>query len=546
MNTRRQFLSRTAGGLVVLGAGPFGRADSARPKPPYRTLYSNDLTNILSCISPFHAARQPFRREMLEATVDEVAGHGGVDVHLLQPGLGSVPLWPSKVYPLTEHETWLRERYGLKLDPFTQFVRDGGDLVQIFIDRCRQRGQAPFISVRMNDAHHKEFADTPKGEKIPGSVAMSVTRFYAEHPEYRIGQGSKSSSQVVLNWAIAEVRSQQLALITELCANYDFDGLELDFLRFYSYFQTDKIGRDERCAIMTVFVREVRTVLDAGTRDGRHRWLCVRVPCYLTVLDELGLDLAALTAAGVDMVNASAHYFTTQTHDLPAIRQATQDAALYFELCHSTWNGPKMGAGYDVFPFRRATVEQLTTTAHQAYALGADGISAFNFAYYREHGSEGRGPFHEPEFSVFSRLRDPQAVATAPQHWFLAPGWRGPGMKPTTVPRKMTNAAAARFTLHLAPPASGWKGPGRLRIQGEQSFAGQTWTAVLNGQALTPTDDVSEPYPNPDPPLLGTADNLRAWMVPAEVLHPGKNDLELRLTNGDAATVVFVDLAIAS
>ena len=59
-------------------------------------IYSNDLTNITSCISPFHAAVAPFRPEMLDATVDEVAGL--VDAHFLQPGFGMVPLWPSKVF----------------------------------------------------------------------------------------------------------------------------------------------------------------------------------------------------------------------------------------------------------------------------------------------------------------------------------------------------------------------------------------------------------------------------------------------------------------
>ena len=69
----------------------------------------------------------------LEATVDEVSGL--VDAHLLQPGLGMVPMWPSKVIPLDEHYAWIKQRYGQKPDSFGQFVLNGGDVVQTFIDR---------------------------------------------------------------------------------------------------------------------------------------------------------------------------------------------------------------------------------------------------------------------------------------------------------------------------------------------------------------------------------------------------------------------------
>ncbi len=158
---RRQFLQ----GTTAIAAMP-GMAADLRPKAPFRVLYNNDTTNITSCVSQFHAARETFRREMLEATVDEVAGL--VDAHFLQPGLGMVPMWPSKVLPLDAHYAWIKERYGQKPDSFGQFVLDGGDVVKVFIDRCRQHNQAAFISLRMNDAHHKEFTDPKPGDK-PGT-----------------------------------------------------------------------------------------------------------------------------------------------------------------------------------------------------------------------------------------------------------------------------------------------------------------------------------------------------------------------------------------
>jgi hypothetical protein len=540
---RRQFIERTTGAAVLAASSRGLAAGPARGKAPFRVIYSNDTTNITGCVSPFHQKGEAFRPEMLEASVDEVAGL--VDAHFLQPGLGMGPMWPSKVLPLEEHYAWIRQRYGQGPDSFGRYVLAGGDVVKVFIERCRARGQAAFISLRLNDAHHKEFVDPQPGAKPGASIGMSVTRFYAEHPEYRIKPGSLRGADLVQNWAVPEVRAQKFALLRELCENYDLDGLELDFLRFYSFFRVEETTREQRCAVMTGFVKDVRALLDRTARNGKRRWLCARVPCYLEALDLLGLDLPALVAAGLDMVNASAHYFTTQQHNLAAIRRRVPDAALYFELCHTIWKGEKVQAGYDVFPYRRATREHLHTSAHLAYARGADGISLFNFAYYREHGQgEGRGSFGEPPFDALKSLRDPQTLARQPQHWFLAQGWRAPGAKPLPLPRKVEPGKPAAFVFDLAAPHDGWKRDARLRLQFDQPPGEGAWHATLNGEPLAATPDVSEPFPVPYPSMLGKSDELCAWLVPARLLREGANRVEITLNNGAAATVVFVDLSV--
>jgi hypothetical protein len=265
----------------------------------------------------------------------------------------------------------------------------------------------------------------------------------------------------------------------------------------------------------------------------------------LPALDALGLDLKALVAAGLDMVNASSHYFTTQQQDLATMRKQSQGAALYFELCHSTWNGVKLRAGYDEAPFRRATKEQLHTTAHLAYARGVDGMSLFNFAYYREHGGAGRGPFSEPPFDALRGLRDPAWLARQGQHWFIAPGWRAPTTKPTQVPRDISAAEPARFVFDLAAPENGWQRDGRLRIQLQNVQGFSHWQATWNGTALTATDDVSEPFANPYPPMLGTTETLVAWTVPAQLLCEGLSHVDISLESGDANVISYLDLGMA-
>jgi hypothetical protein len=540
MIPRRRFLQMMGAGALPAA---FSRAERAAGKPPFRVLYNNDTTNTTGCTSPWHPKGAPFGPGLIEASVDEVEGL--VDAHFLQPGLGEVPMWPSKALPVAEHYRWIKDTYGIGPDPFGRYVLEGGDVVKVFLDRCRDRGQAAFISVRMNDAHDKEFVNLRPGEKISLSLGMAVTKFYRDHPEYRVGDKLSSAQYHVLNWAIPEVRARKFALLRELGENYDLDGLELDFMRFYSFFPLRKTSVDERRAVMTGFVREVRAMLDGAARGGKRRWLCLRVPGFVSALDPLGLDLPALAAAGADMFTLSASYFTTQQMDVAPIRRMIPQAAIYLELCHSTWNGPKMTAGYDTFAFRRATAEQLQTTAHLGYARGIDGVSLFNFAYYREHGGAGRGPFHEPPFGIVRALGDRAKLSGEPQHWFLAPGWENPFAKPAILPRKIEARKDAILTMDLAAPEGGWRKEGRLRLQTLAPMSGKDWAIKFNGVPLAPTDDIREPYPNPDPPLLGTAETLSAWIVPRTILRNGTNEVTMELTTGEPHDVVFVDLALS-
>ena len=97
----------------------------------------------------------------------------------------------------------------------------------------------------------------------------------------------------------------------------------------------------------------------------------------------------------------------------------------------------------------------------------------------------------------------------------------------------------------MAPPAGGWKEEGRLRIQTEKPIGNAIWTAKLNGMELPPNADVTEPYPNPSPVMLGTPEEHRAFRVPIAALKDGPNRLELVMTGTKNATLVFIDLALA-
>lgn len=542
---RRAFL-KAAG---AIGLGQLGLADlSASParaganpgvprKAPYKVLFSNDFTNTLACTSPYHKRTETWRPEMLEATVDEVAGK--VDAHFIQLSCGQVPWYRSDIYPLAEHLRWWQEHYHVDpmhetqgVAPIHKFILDGGDPLQLFIDRCRKTGQAPFVSMRMNDVHALEYVNNP-GNLIGTHV---ISRFYAEHQDWRIGPDRSDWNQRALNWAVPEVRDHIFSLVAEQCRKYDFDGFEMDFMRQPSLFRVNETTSDQRRTIMTDFIRQVRKVLDEGARGGKHRWLCARIPCYVSDFDALGIDLRSWADAGLDMVNLSQYYTTSQQTDLAIMRKMVPELAVYQEMCHCTWTGPQPKGAYDAFLFRRTTAEELETTAHWAYARGGDGVSLFNFVYYREYGpSTGdRGPFSEPPFEVLKKLGDPEYLARQSQVWFVAPGWKGSfGNVKVPLPQKVLRGKNLALTMDLAQPAGNWRKDGRLRLQSSADLRGSSWAARLNGQTLTETTQRSEPYPNPYPPLLGRPYEMRAWTVPVQLVRPGLNQIEFELLQGN-------------
>jgi hypothetical protein len=528
---------------------------------PYRVLFSNDTTNIETCVSPYRAEGVPFRPEMLEATVDETAGVG-IDVHLLQPGMGTVPWWTSKVYPFAKHVRFMKERFGMspELSGFARYMADGGDMVAVFTRRCRQKGLAPFVSFRLNDSHGHEFVNAPRETLMKNGWLWHVMApFHVEHPEWRLRENLNDWGGRVLNWAIPEVRAMKFAFIREIVEQYDLDGFELDFMRHFAFFRQEETTSAQRRQIMVDFIRDVRGVLDRTAHPGQHRWLCVRIPASVTSInhmgilshDALGIDVRAFAEAGVEMFNLSHNYFAEQVGDLAAIRELAPAAAMYNEMCHTTRVGPRVSTDftYDEFAFRRTTRTQFYTTAHLAYARGLDGVSTFNFVYYRKHGVGPRGPFNEPPFEIHRGCGDRDFVARQPQHYFLslaAEAWGAP-------PRLFHAGQIETFTLDMAPPSSsagswktkGWTKGGRLRIQSPEDLGDSRWRAVMNGEELAETDDRSEPYDNPYSPLLGTPEQHRAWTVPVRLCQDGINTIEITLLDGDKPVpIVFLDVAM--
>jgi hypothetical protein len=575
---RREFLIGTgtsaSASLLTCITGASGQLGPSRhwgEKAPYRTLYNNDSTNLLSCYSPWsnpgnNSHPEVFSTQLIDASVAEVAGK--VDVQLFCPGLCWVPWWKSKVYPATEHYPWyydlIKDPKG-PFDPYARYMLDGGDMVRDFLNACRSHRQTAFVSFRLNDV---QFLQTAANGKTV-TLTSKMCKFWYENSAYvrtdnlfTLGNNYLNNPQRAQNWANPEVRNYKLSFIRELC-RYDIDGLELDFNRYANYFPADSDPRANQ-EIMVAFVKAVRAALDEGPapdpasveplaegNDRRHRYLSVRVPSFLDVYQKLGISLPAFVAAGVDMVNVSDGYYTTNESDLPLIRSSIPETSIYFEATQTTNVTSTLPDGSR--PFLRTTDQQFHTAANIAYRQGANGISLFNFAYYRQTSNEiasdpGEGPFNEPPFHVLESLRHRKDVAGGPQWHVLAvdhDSYISPSMQ---MPKTLHDGQSFTFTLSMYPRGKQPEGILRVRIEppaGYTSGPVPAWdsSVELNDTPLEPASFVAAPLKDPySANLVVDATRFCCFKVDRGTVQEGQNSIRVTLLPPASGTASKVTL----
>lgn len=551
---------------LVLSGGNVGFSDTHslspardRPDVPYRMWFNHDGTHVLSTVAPWHAKGEPFSEAVLKGSIDELAGIG-IDAVAFNPGNGSIPWWQSKVYP--DHWQWYTERTGKKPSSWGQYVMDGGDMVKVFVERCRQHGLAPFITLRLKDEHHIENLDNEW-----------VSKFFYEHQNWRLDNRPRAVFGTRgLNWIYPEVPRERLRMLTELAECYDIDGVELDFMRFFPFFDAESTTYTQRREVITGFIRDVRDLLDRTAKPGKARYLSIRVPNRLQEYQAIGIDLTQLDREGlIDIINLSPSYVTQVESDIEKVCALAPNTTVFYELTHTSSRGPSPSWGQygDDYPIRLTTDEQFYTAANLAYARGAKGISLFNFTYTRSSSRSGTHSIggsvgREPPYHVAKSMRDPEFLKQQSQHYWIPYWWKtGFNGRQFQLPLSFTVGDEGLLVLDIELPSVPVK-DAKLRIRNvggtpvlsatepvpyDRGRPTLVWDARINGKLVERTGDVSEPYESTYDGFLGDPAEYHAWTVPAEVLVNGSNTITLKLVDGPISDqfsidVIWVDLAV--
>ena len=335
----------------------------------------------------------------------------------------------------TSKEEFLAERFNrvLNTDVDTYFwclpINDDplikhefGDTSQIIIDASRENDLEIWAAVRMNDCHDAHWPaesydatslepveidwqaygwELDEEHKKLLSVSRPLKLKQRTDPVLTVGEQRLRRNDALapfgsilnMNWTALdyshrEVREFFLDRIETICRTFDWDGLELDFLRMPVFFKQGEI--EKNIPTMTGFVSQVRATLDKiGQERGRPYPIAVHVPDTPKYCLRCGLDINAWLANDfVDLVVMSTAY-----------KPHAQDYNQFAGLCH--YYGVPAVVSLNVGPISpdstldgKYVLERFRGRISSVWHNDIDGIQIFNLFSSAMVGAEG-GPLDE-------------------------------------------------------------------------------------------------------------------------------------------------------
>jgi hypothetical protein len=269
----------------------------------------------------------------------------------------------------------------------------GTDSLRVVTEHCRATGQEVFWTMRMNDTHDS-------------SNPLLIPKLKVDHPEWLMGtkdQPPKRGTWSAVDYARPEIRDLARRVIAETAANYDLDGIALDFWRHPVYFRStaaEQPATEAERALMTQLLRDIRADLDAAARRRSHPiLLAVKTPDSASYCREIGLDLERWLAEGLVDFHVPGGYFQLNQWTESVALARRHGVKIYACLPESRVR--EAGAAKE-----RGSLETLRARALAAWAAGVDGIEMFNH--------------FDPKSPLWRELGDPALLRTLPKTYFAS------------------------------------------------------------------------------------------------------------------------------
>ncbi len=170
---------------------------------------------------------------------------------------------------LTLAETYARN-FATMLDLYLDLAEAGIDWLAECARVARARGMSPWLSYRMNPTHFSSASASPANAPVFRDPRNRLT---GRTPD---AAGSVHPAWIGMNYGRAEVRDYMSALIREGVEDYDYEGLELDWLRHPVCLEVPASQADTD--VITEWIAGLRALTLARRPDFR---LTVRAPANL-------------------------------------------------------------------------------------------------------------------------------------------------------------------------------------------------------------------------------------------------------------------------
>jgi hypothetical protein len=401
-------ITRRSWWLLCHAAG-IASASKASNLPPkisafgHRNLFNGDSCTYFYNPELWQPEGGPYSARAIHRYVDLLAD-SGIDTFLINPN-AQVAWYPSKKlqtildgYHRGDREFFRGhaiavgtppDQMDAYLDRQVKFFNLYQDLMDAGIDwlaetskACRRRGMSPWVSVRMNDMH---------GAANSAGSHFNCALFKQE--KYRLEgrpldpKDGRQMGWAGLNYERPEVRAFMMSHVREYLDDYDFEGMELDWLR--NPLCCNPPAGQAQCDLVVAWIREVRKQTEARAKKlGKPVPLGLRIPGNLGYMKSIGVDVPRLVHEGlIDFIGFSNFWQTTWDMPYDELRRQVGPDVLIYGVVEDAPNWvhghapalqakshPNLGIRY-----MAASRQMQWANAAGKLAMGVDGIEQFNF-----------------------------------------------------------------------------------------------------------------------------------------------------------------------
>jgi hypothetical protein len=596
--TRRHFLSASAasavmalGGAATPGLGASGptKAGPAQPRrlAGHRNLFNGDCNFLFYNPEIWQPEGGRYGPQAIHRYFKAIA-EAGVDTLLVNPNT-QVTWYPSKRLEtlLTKYRRGdlgytrsvaaglagmspaLAEKFATNmvemLDLYLDLAEAGVDWLAESAKACRALGIRPWLSYRMNATHFSSAPDCPVNCRLFGDPQ---NRLSGRIPGQTL---ATQPAWIGLHYGRKAVRDYMAAMIREGVMDYDYEGLELDWLRHPVCLEAGASPKDT--AMMTDWFGEIRAL----TKSRRPDYvLGVRAPANLTYLRSVGIDLPELVRQGIiDYCTFSNFWQTAWEMPLDALRRelgpdvtiygGMEDAPNWLEAHAPSLRerpaGPDVQlAGDNAFhakpkanePLRVRGTRYLTASAELIRAnaagklvLGADGLEQFNFFVT----DQVRVPGLRANYAALRGLDRLETLRGLEKHYAFNTAsvlstkiWDVPEQLPVRIAPK--HRRALRIPLCAEPKEAGLTLV--VQVIAERSAAGGECGVSINGAWPVFARTVTADLLFPAGPYTQHVDEHLAWNYAFDcgVIQDGWNEITLYNESAEELAIVAVELGV--
>jgi hypothetical protein len=373
----------------------------------------------------------------------------------------------------------------------------------------------------MNDIHNVDNPDS-----------YMHSNFWKRNPQLRrVPDQFNQWPDRAFDYGQKAVREYHMAFIRELFERYDFDGLELDWMRFGYHFRPGH--EKEGIPLLTEFMAEVRKLADEfAVRRGHPIQIGVRVPSRPQTSIGLGMDAVTWAKRGlIDQLVVTPFWASIET-DMPIEKwkMLLGDSPVI------------LAAGLELLirPFPKAGVflNDAGTVLGAATSLlyrGANHIYLFNYM-------DSQTTVKDPgDLATILKNAGDMKTATAlhRRHVITYSDTWAPGEKQTyALPVTYSKDKAAMLKIHIGPRPE----TGIVRVfigLGDGGTLDRKSLSIrVNDESCTNSDDAPPAHMHP------IVKSIAGFVVPISAVRNGYNQVEVYSVNGETGKIVWAEMDV--